>query len=345
MRAAIHILIGLLTASVDISSASEAHAQAGPPLPSVTVAKPAKRLVADRDEYVGQFVAVDAIESRARVSGYLAGVHFEDGQFVKQGDLLFTIDKRPFEATVAQAKANVAQAKANLAYAEADLARAQNLVGRAVISEQTFEQRTQAKRVAEASVASQEAALRQAELDLGFTELRSPISGRIGDRRVSPGNLVTGGTGTTTLLATITSTDPIRFEFTFDETSYLRYLRLTDGTGTSRQGMTTPVRLKLIDEPKFTHEGRMDFVDNAIDRASGTIRGRAIFPNPKGVLTPGMFARIELSAGASVERLLLPDTAIGTEQVRKFVLIADAESVARPSTSRSAGSSTGSGSS
>src|SRR6266478_2580289 len=207
---------------------SQPLAQGGPPpAPQVTVAKPVKKMVADSDEYVGRFVAVDAIEIRARVSGYLDAVHFQDGQLVKKGDLLFTIDRRPFETTLAQAQANLAQARANLAFAEADVVRGQSLVRGSTITQQTFDQRTQAKSVAEASVAAQEAAVRQAMLDLEFTELRAPVAGRIGDRRVAPSNLVTGGTtGTTTLLATITSIDPIRFEFTMDETSYLRDMQL-----------------------------------------------------------------------------------------------------------------------
>src|SRR6185295_8324169 len=224
----------LLAAGLAGCDQSQTKAAGGsPPPPQVTVAKPAKRLVADRDEYVGRFVAVDAIEVRARVSGYLDAVHFQDGQLIKKGDLLFTIDRRPFEATLAQAQASLAQARANLAYAESDLERGQSLVRGSTITQQTFDQRVQAKRVAEASVAAQEAAVRQSTLDLEFTELRAPVSGRIGDRRVSTGNLVTGGTtGTTTLLATITSVDPIRFEFTMDETSYLHYIRMA-GDGVS----------------------------------------------------------------------------------------------------------------
>jgi RND family efflux transporter MFP subunit len=312
---------------------SQPHAQgAPPPAPQVTVAKPSKRLVADRDEYVGRFVAVDAIEMRARVSGYLDAIHFQDGQLVKKGDLLFTIDRRPFEATLAQVQANLAQARANLAYAEADLERGQGLVRGSTITQQTFDQRTQAKRVAEATVAAQEAAVRQATLDLEFTELHAPASGRIGDRRVSPGNLVTGGTtGTTTLLATIASVDPIRFEFTMDETSYLRYMRqVGDGVTAANRGIDVPVRLKLIDETKFSRAGKTDFVDNAIDRASGTIRGRAEFANPEATLTPGMFGRIQIAIAAPTEALLVPDVAIGTEQVRKFVLVVGGDNVARP---------------
>jgi RND family efflux transporter MFP subunit len=320
----------LLLAGCD---SGQPRAQSGPPpAPQVTVAKPAKRLVAERDEYVGRFVAVDAIEVRARVSGYLDAVHFRDGQLVKKGDLLFTIDRRPFEASLAQSQANLSQARANLSYAEADLERGQGLVRGSTITQQTFDQRVQAKRVADATVSAQEAAVRQATLDLEFTELRAPVAGRIGDRRVSPGNLVTGGTtGTTTLLATITSIDPIRFEFTMDEASYLRTMRLAgDSTSPTGRGTNLSVKLKLIDEAKFTHTGLTDFVDNAIDRASGTIRERAEFPNPDGTLTPGMFGRIQVPAGPASEQLMVPDVAIGTEQVRKFVLVVDGENVARP---------------
>jgi RND family efflux transporter MFP subunit len=304
---------------------------AGPPPPAVTVAKPVKRIVVDQDEYVGRFVAVDSVEIRARVSGYLDRIHFTDGQMVKQGELLFTVDKRPFQTALDQAKANLSQARANLAFAESDLARGAQLVKERTITEQTFDQRTQAKRVAEAAVAAQEAAVRQASLDLEFTELRAPVDGRIGDRRISPGNLVTGGaSGSTSLLATIMSIDPIRFEFTFDEASYLRYERLSKGGRdmTSREGSVV-VELRLIDEADFRNQGRMDFVDNVIDRSSGTIRGRAVFSNPDGVFTPGMFGRVRVPGSPSYAALLVPDAAIGTEQTRKYVLTVDADNTVR----------------
>jgi RND family efflux transporter MFP subunit len=312
-------------------SQSQTQAAALPP-PLVTVANPVSKLIAPQDEYVGRFVAVDSVEARARVSGYLEAIHFQDGQMVNAGDLLFTIDRRPFETALAQAQAGLTQARANLAYTESDLARAQSVAVGTVITQQTLDQRTQAKRVAEASVAAQEAAVRQATLDLEFTELRAPVSGRIGDRRVSVGNLVTGGSGgSTTLLATIESIDPIRFEFTFDEASYLRYRRLAKGGAQAPNGgLIVPVSLKLIDDPEFAHEGRMDFVDNAIDRGSGTIRGRAEFANPNGTFTPGMFGRVRVAAAPPRDALLVPDAAIGTEQVGKFVLVVDAENVARP---------------
>jgi len=304
---------------------------AAPPPPAVTVAKPVQRPIVDQDEYVGRFVAVDSVEVRARVSGYLDRVHFNDGQIVKQGDLLFTIDKRPFQNTLDQARANLVLARSNLTYTESDLARGQQLVRDKTITEQTFEQRAQAKRNAEASVAANEAAVRQAELDLEFTELRAPVAGRIGDRRVTPGNLVTGGTGgNTTLLATIVSIDPIRLEFTFDEAAYLRYERLSsDGKEVTGRDGSVVVALRLIDEKDFAHRGYMDFVDNVIDRSSGTIRGRAVFSNPSGVFTPGMFARVRVPGSPVYQALLIPDAAIASEQARKYVLVVDAENIAR----------------
>jgi RND family efflux transporter MFP subunit len=304
---------------------------AAPQDPAVTVAHPTHRTVVDQDDYVGRFVAIDAVEIRARVSGYLDEVHFTDGQMVKQGDLLFTVDKRPFQTSLDQARANLAQARANLAFTETDLARAAQLVRDKTVTEQVFDQRTQAKRVAEAAVAAQEAAVRQASLDLNFTELRAPVDGRIGDRRVSPGNLVTGGTGgNTTMLATIVSLDPIRFEFTFDEASYIRYERMSD-TGKDMAGRdgSALVSLQLIDEKDFPHQGRMDFVDNVIDRASGTIRGRAVFTNANGVFTPGMFGRVRVPGSPPYQALLVPDAAIGTEQARKYVLVVDQDKVVR----------------
>ena len=321
------LLLGLVLAGCERTPQA---APATPPPPQVTVARPVTKTVTDQNEFVGRFVAVDSVEIRARVSGYLSAIHFTDGQLVKQGDLLFTIDRRPFQNALEQARASLAQAKANQAYAEADLARAKPLVGGQVISQQVFDQRTQAKRVAEANVAAQEAAVKQAALALEFTELRAPVSGRIGDRRVSPGNLVMGGTsGETTLLATIQSTDPIRFEFTMDEGSYLRYVRLAGNKPDINNAGKVPVELKLLDEQIFPHRGRMDFVDNAIDNSSGTIRGRAVFPNPNGTFTPGMFGRIQVAAGPPADALLVPDVAIGTEQVRKFVLVVDDQDVAQ----------------
>jgi RND family efflux transporter MFP subunit len=316
-----------------VASCGEQQKQGGgPPPPAVTVAKPIKRTVVDYDEYVGRFAAINSVEIRARVSGYLDKLHFKDGQVVKQGDLLFTIDKRPFQNTLDQARANLVQAQSNVAFTESDYTRGQQLVRDKTITDQTFEQRAQAFRNAKASVSANEAAVRQAELDMEFTELRAPMNGRIGDRRVSPGNLVTGGTGgNTTLLATIVSIDPIYFEFTFDEASYLRYERLsTAGQDVASRNAGVQVALKLIDESDFDHEGRMDFVDNVIDRSTGTIRGRAVIANSKEIFTPGMFARVRVPGTAPYEALLVPDAAIGTEQARRFVMVVDDQDTARP---------------
>jgi RND family efflux transporter MFP subunit len=331
MRHVARLALPLAIATFVASCGERQQQGGGPPPPTVTVSKPVKRTVFDYDEYVGRFTAINSVEVRARVSGYLDKLHFKDGQLVKQGDLLFTIDKRPFQNTLDQARANLVQAQSNVAYTEADYTRGQALVRDKTITDQTFEQRAQAFRNAKASVTANEAAVRQAELDLEFTELRAPINGRIGDRRVSPGNLVTGGTsGNTTLLATIVSTDPIYFEFTFDEASYLRYERLSKtGQDIASRNASVKVALKLIDENEFDHEGRMDFVDNVIDRATGTIRGRAVFANQTEVFTPGMFARVRVPGSPPYEGLLVPDVAIGTEQARRYVVVVDDQDTAR----------------
>src|SRR4029077_19605309 len=292
-------------------------------LPAVTVAKPVQRTVVDQDEYVGRFVAVSSVDMRSRLSGYLAAIHFTDGQMVKKGDLLFTIDRRPFQIVLEQMRANLAQARANLSFAKADLERGQSLLQNKTITEQTYDQRTQAKTVAEAAVAAQEAMVHSAELDLNeYSELSAPIDGKIGDRRVSVGNLVTGGTGgNTTLLATIVSVDPVRFEFTFDEAAYLRYQRFAGKQGSGVDDV--PVTLKLLDEKDFLHTGKIDFVDNVINQSTGTVRGRAVFDNPDSLFTPGMFGRIRVPGSPAYLALLIADEAIASEQARKYVLVVD----------------------
>jgi multidrug efflux system membrane fusion protein len=302
-----------------------------PPAPQVTVANPVRQKLVDRDEYVGRFVAVDAVEIRARVSGYLEKVHFTDGQLVKAGELLFTLDQRPFKAALDQAKADLARAKSQVDLTGADLSRAETLLQQKTIAEALYDQRVQAKRAADAALQAAEAALKTAELNLEFTELRAPVSGRIGDRRVSPGNLVTGTiTGTTTLLATVVSIDPIRFEFTFDEASFLRYQRIAKDAGKAEErGTRLPVELRLLDEKSFEHKGTIDFVDNVIDTSSGTIRGRAVFANSNALFTPGMFGRIRVPGSPEYEALLVPDAAIGSEQIRKFVYVVDTENTVR----------------
>ncbi len=324
-------IVCALAVTFVLTNCGQSQPPGGPPPPTVTVAKPIQRSVTDSDEYVGRFVAVDSVEIRARVSGYLDKIHFQDGQLVKQGDRLFTIDPRPFQNTLEQAKSNLAQARATLSFAEADLGRGQQLVRDKTITEQTFDQRTQSFKSAQASVANNEAAVRQAELDLEFTELKAPVSGRIGDRRVSPGNLVAGSAaGTTTLLATIVSLDPIRFEFTFDEASYLRYERnFKAGVDEASRSRRLPVKLKLIDEQTFQHQGRIDFIDNVIERSTGTVRGRAEFSNLDGLFTPGMFGRLQVPGSQPYQALLVPEAAIGTDQARKNVFVVGDDNIVR----------------
>ncbi|WP_428030567.1 efflux RND transporter periplasmic adaptor subunit [Ancylobacter sp.] len=320
-------LAALTLAGLALAGCSEQNQgqQAAPPPPTVTVAKPTTRTITDYDEYVGRFAAIDLVNVYARVSGYLEKVAFTDGQLVKQGDLLFTIDKRPFQVALDQAKANLQRSQAQLDFAQSDLQRAQTLIDDKTsnaISKQAYDQRQQSERTARADVAAATAAMQAAQLDVDFTDLSSPVTGRIGDRKVSVGNLVTGGSGgtnTNTLLATIVSMDPIYFEFTYDEASYLRYQRMSKQLGDA--GQSIPVKLALIDEKDFTHQGTLDFVDNQISEETGTIRGRATFANPDVTFTPGMFGRIEVPSSAPHETLLVPDVAIGTEQTRKFVYV------------------------
>ncbi|HEX5778726.1 MAG TPA: efflux RND transporter periplasmic adaptor subunit [Xanthobacteraceae bacterium] len=323
------LFAALLLALAACGDNDSSKGKGAPPPPQVTVATPVKRTIIDRDEYVGRFVAVNSVEIRGRVSGYLEKVHFTDGELVKADELLFTVDRRPFQAALDQSNADLERARAQVDLANADLKRAEELIDRKTISEAIFEQRVQAKRAADAQVQSAEANVRTAALNLEFTELRSPVDGRIGDRRVSPGNLVIGGSQpSTTLLATVVSTDPIRFEFTFDEQAFLRYSRLADdGTSIDKRGVE--VELRLLDESSFRHKGKLDFIDNVIDQTSGTIRGRAVFANRDGLFTPGMFARVRVPASRPFEALLVPDSAIGTEQIRKFVYVVDGENTVR----------------
>jgi RND family efflux transporter MFP subunit len=296
-------------------------AQGAPP--AVTVSPPIKKTVVEWDDYTGQFAAVDSVEIRARVSGYLTEIHFEDGQFVKQGDLLFVIDPRPFEIARDQAQAQLAQAQAKLELANRQLQRTSRLRQNDYAPASTLDERLQAMRDAAAGVEAAKATLRSAELDLEFTHITAPLSGRVGRHEVSIGNLVTGGAGgTTTLLTTIVSLDPIHFVFDMSEADYLSYQRaVTAGKlGSTRDGKL-PAEVRLTDETSWTRRGHLDFVDNQIDRTAGTIRARAVFPNPDNFITPGQFGRLRLPGSEPYEALLLPDAAIVTDQSRKIVMI------------------------
>jgi membrane fusion protein, multidrug efflux system len=295
-------------------------ASSPPPPPAVTVARPLQKTIVEWDEYTGRFAAVETVEVRARVSGFIDSVHFKEGQIVKQGDLLFVIDPRPYRNAVEQAKGEVERAKAKLEVATLDLQRAAPLVRSRTLTEREFDMRRSTERDAAAQVASLEAARQQAELNLEWTEVRAPISGRISDKRVDAGNLITGGANGATLLTTIVSIDPIHFVFDGSEADFLNYLRLAAaGARPLSRDVQNPVSVRLADETEYKHHGRMNFVDNALKAKTGTIRGRAVFDNKDGLLTPGFFGRLRLFGGEH-EALLVPDNAILSDQSRKIVL-------------------------
>jgi membrane fusion protein, multidrug efflux system len=295
-----------------------------PPPPPVTVALPLQKKITEWDEYTGRFVATAAVEVRARVSGFIDSIKFKDGQIVKQGDPLFVIDPRPYRIAVEQAKADVERAKAKLEIASLDLERATPLVRNQTLTQREFDTRQSNQRDAAGGLASAEAALKQAGLNLEWTDVAAPISGRISDRRVDAGNLITGGPTGATLLTTIVSLDPIYFVFDGSEADFIRYLRLAAaGARPSSRDVQNPVSVQLADETGYKHEGRMDFVDNVVNPKTGTIRGRAIFENKDGLLTPGFFGRLRLYGGEH-DALLIPDSAIASDQASKIVFtIAD----------------------
>jgi multidrug efflux system membrane fusion protein len=287
--------------------------------PPVTVARPLQKSITEWDEYTGRFVAVETVEVRARVSGFIDSVHLNEGQMVKQNDLLFVIDQRPYKIAVEQAQADVERAQAKLEIASLDVQRATPLLRNQSLTEREFDTRKSTERDAVGQVAAADAAVKQAQLNLEWTEVRAPTSGRISDRRVDAGNLITGGQSGATLLTVIVSTDPIHFVFDGSEADFLRYLRqAAAGTRPSSRDVQNPVSVRLADEADYTHHGRMDFVDNALNLKTGTIRGRAVFENKDGLLTPGFFGRLRLFGGEH-DALLVPDAAVASDQSRKIV--------------------------
>jgi membrane fusion protein, multidrug efflux system len=315
------ILLGFLLLAAHALPGCDSKPVAGsaPAPPSVAVARPLQKTITEWDEYTGRFTAVETVEVRARVSGFIDSVHFSEGQIVKQGDLLFVIDPRPYRLAVEQAKADVERAKARLEIATLDVQRAAPLVRSQTLTEREFDTRRSSERDAAAQVASLEAAFKQGELNLAWTEVRAPISGRISDKRVDAGNLITGGQTGATLLTVIVSIDPIHFVFDGSEADFLHYLRLaTAGARRSSRDAQNPVSVRLADETEFRHQGRMNFVDNAVNPKTGTIRGRAVFDNKDGFLTPGFFGRLRLFGGEH-ESLLVPDGAIASDQASKIV--------------------------
>ncbi len=298
---------------------------AGGPPPAVTVSKPASREVTDWDEYAGRFEAAAAVEVRARVAGYLDQVHFKDGQIVAKGDLLYTIDRRPFEAAADQARAELSQAQTKVENASKDVDRGRPLVVTKVMSEKVFDDRSNLKREAESAVKVAEAKLRTSELDLSFTRITAPISGRMSRSVITPGNYVSGGgAATPTLLTTIVSQDPIHLYFDVSEANAIKYRRLTIGGAKAVAGESgAVVEIGLPDEKGFSHRGTIDFSDNRLDAQTGTLRVRATVVNASGLFSPGLFARVRVAGSAAYQAMLLPDDAIGTDQANKFVLVVD----------------------
>ncbi len=317
-------LLSVMLSACDDTSNVEANLSP----PTVTVSQPIKRAIVEWDEYTGRFAAVDSVEVRARVSGYLDSVHFDDGQMVETGDLLFVIDPRLFEIAREQADAELVQAQARLELAARDLERADPLIKRGTISQEFFDERAQEAREAAAAVEASEANVRRAMLNLEFTRVRSPVTGRVSRKFVTVGNLVSGGAGTSTILTTIVTLDPIHFYFDADEKAYLKYVRLAlSGERPSARTTQTPVFLALPDEQEYVHRGYIDFLDNQIDFSSGTVRGRAIFDNSNQLFIPGLFGRIRLPGSGEYEALLLPDEVIGTDQSRRFVYVIDDQGI------------------
>jgi RND family efflux transporter MFP subunit len=303
---------------------SDATGSQAPKPPEVTVSQPVTQKITEWDEYTGRFDAVEEVEVQARVSGYLTKVNFTDGQEVKEGDLLFVIDPRPFERALEQAKAELNQAKVRVSNASLDVERGRPLLKSDYISKKTFDDRENIVREAQAAVKVAEARVKTAELDLSFSRITAPISGRISRTRVTPGNFVSGGKtdSSATVLTTIVTQDPIYIYFDVSENNALKYTRLTEATGKGVPGMLgAAVGVALPDEQGFPHAGKLDFLDNRLDQGTGTLRARAVIPNKEALFSPGMFARLRLQGSPEYTAVMLPDEAIGTDQANRFVYV------------------------
>jgi multidrug efflux system membrane fusion protein len=303
-----------------------ASAQQGGAVP-VSVAKPLTRDITEYDEYTGRFEATDFVEIRSRVTGYLDKVSFKDGGFVKEGDLLFTIDPRPYQAAYNKAESAVTVAQSQFTFASNDLERAESLRKTGNISDQTVDQRRQSFLSSEADLAGAKAALESARLDLDYTQIRAPVSGRISRKLVTEGNLVSANS---TVLTTIVSLDPIQFYFDVDERSFVAYARV--GLNKSRN-LSSPVGevvVAVTGDKEPTRKGRLDFIDNRLDSATGTMRLRAVFDNPDFFLTPGMFGRIRIVGSDVYKGVLVPDEAIASDQDRRVVYVVGEDGSVKP---------------
>lgn len=316
-----HSLAPALFLSLLLGACSGKEEGGPPPALPVTVATPVLREVTQWDNYVGRFEAVNSVEVRPRASGYLTRHHFTDGQYVKQGQLLFTIDARPTQAVLDQARAQLARAEAALVNARTELARSETLAKSDAASKEEVEQRRAALRAAQADVAAGQASVRAAQLNVGFTNVTAPISGRISQRMVDVGNSVAADQ---TVLTTIVSTNPMHFTFQGSEASFLEYERQ------GNQLLGANVRIKQQGDADYTINGRIDFVDNAVSGGSGTITVRAIVQNPQGKLRPGMFGQLQLAASGARPALLVPETAIVTDATRRLVYVVGKDGVVQP---------------
>lgn len=316
----------ILAACLGLAACGEKRdSQTAPPPAEVTVTRPVERKIVEWDEYTGRLQSPESVEIRSRVEGYLQSINFNDGEMVQRGQLLFVIDPRPYEAAVNRAKAALVQAEAQERLAETNFARAKDLQTKKVISQQEFDSRLNDYRASQAAVEQAKASLSATELDLGFTRITAPVSGRVSRYFVSAGNLVSGGSDGT-LLTTVVSLDPLYCYFEVDENSFLRYSALSK-TFASSPGPNgpagLPVEMRIGNEEGYPHKGTLSFVDNQVDPETSTIQLRATFPNPEMKLTPGLFARIRIPAREEHVATLLPDTAVGTDQSVQFVYVVD----------------------
>ncbi|MDD4266870.1 MAG: efflux RND transporter periplasmic adaptor subunit [Pirellulaceae bacterium] len=304
-------------------------ARNGPPVeqppPAVTVANPLLQEVTDYYEFPGRTAAVGEVEVRARVTGYIVKVHFEDGEEVEKGDLLFEIDPRPYEAALDRAKGELMRLQATLAKAQADLARSERLRPSGAVSQDEYEQHAAQVAIARASIQSAEAEIREAELNLEFTRITAPIDGRASRRLVTEGNLVQTGSGSSTILTTVVTTNPVYVYFDMEEPVLLKYLSLdwgADGKAVLHRirELKVPVEIGLDNEEGFPHAGLLDFLDNKVNRGTGTIQARAVFDNSARHLTPGLYVRVRVPFGRPRQALLVSDRAIGTDLQQKFLL-------------------------
>jgi len=311
------LAVSLLVAAVITACSSQAEPTAGmPPPPEVSVAQVLSKQVSEWDDFTGRVSAIETVELRPRVSGYVERVAYQEGQEVKKGDLLFVIDQRRYKAQLDQAQADLERARAEARLAQTQDVRAQTLVEAKAISREEFETRRAATTQGNAAVRAAEAAVANAQLDLQFTQVRSPINGRAGRAAVTEGNLAQADS---TLLTTLVSQDPVFVYFEADEQSFLRYQALArDGKRAQSQN---PVRVGLANEQGYPHEGTVDFTDNQVDAATGTIRARAVLRNPDRIFTPGLFARVQLEGSSSVKAMLIDEKAVLTDQDRKYVYV------------------------